>query len=83
MVIPGKEHHDPSRDQRGTDASDHWDRLARSFNTDYIRSARRKYALWTERDRRISKIAFETHLRNAGGNDSAGRKTGSGETGET
>ena len=59
-----KEHHNSPHDQHETDVSDLWDRLARCFNADYIESIRRKYALWTERDRRISKIAFDTHLRN-------------------
>ena len=59
-----KERHDLPQDNRVMTASEYWDRLARSFNADYIESIRRKYALWTERDRRISKIAFDTHLRN-------------------
>lgn len=37
--------------------------MARKPTAEEIRQMRRAYDLWTERDRRISRIAFETHLK--------------------
>lgn len=39
-----KERRDSPHTEHGTNAREHWDRLTRSFNADYVKKVEEKYA---------------------------------------